>query len=132
MNVFQVTYTGEAFQVSGQSLPCPQPLQARVQLTEGQTVDLGIRPEHIEVAGLINPKGTEDTENTSQLAMEVNVVEPLGRETLVRGCLTESEILLDILAPSDWQGHPGDRIGIQLDLDQLFVFDPTTGDALYP
>jgi multiple sugar transport system ATP-binding protein len=39
---------------------------------------------------------------------------------------------LNVHAPSDWRGHPGDRIRVQLDLDQLFVFDPSSGDTLYP
>jgi multiple sugar transport system ATP-binding protein len=64
--------------------------------------------------------------------MEVHVVEPLGRETLIRGVLADSAVALDVQVSSNWRGHPGDRILIQLDLDQLFVFDPTTGDTLYP
>ena len=129
MNVFRTIYTGEGFQLGGQFLPCPSELQSRLPLVPAQTVDLGIRPEYVE---LTNYKGTEDAHRTGELRMEVSVVEPLGRETLVRGCLPESEVLLDVVAPSDWRGRPGDRIGIQFDLNQLFVFDPTTGDALYP
>ena len=129
MNVFRGTYTGEGFQVGGQFLPCPSELQIRLQLVPGQPVDLGIRPEYVE---LTNYSRQEDAERRGELRMEVRVVEPLGRETLVRGCLPESEVLLDVLASSDWRGCPGDRVGIQFDLDQLFVFDPSTGDALYP
>lgn len=128
MNVFRGTYTGEGFQVGGQFLSCPSELQLKLQLVPGQSVDLGIRPEYVE---LTNHSRQEDIERRGELRMEVRVVEPLGRETLVRGCLPESEVILDVLAPSDWRGCPGDRMGIQFDLDQLFVFDPTTGDALY-
>jgi multiple sugar transport system ATP-binding protein len=129
MNVFPATYKDEMFEIGSQSLPCPQALQTRLQLATGQTVELGIRPEHIKIEGLANP---EDSQKKSQLMMEVNVVEPLGRETLVRGSLLESDILLDVQAPANWRGRPGDRIGIQLDLDELFVFDSTTGNPLYP
>jgi multiple sugar transport system ATP-binding protein len=132
MNVFRATYTGEFFQVSGQSLICPTALQTQLQLAPAQSVDLGIRPEHVEIAGLINPQATENTQKNNQLTIEVNVVEPLGRETLIRGSLPESDVLLNVQAPSDWRGRPGDRIGVQLNLDQLFAFDPTTGNALYP
>ena len=131
MNVFPATYTGEGFQVCDQSLPCPGVLQAKLPLISGQTVELGMRPEHIAIAKLTKDNDTEDSQQMSQLAIEITVVEPLGRETLVRGCLPHSEVLLDILAPSDWRGHLGDRIRIQLDFNQLFVFDPNTGDALY-
>jgi multiple sugar transport system ATP-binding protein len=129
MNVFRGTYTGEGFQVEGQFLPCPTSVQTRLQLVPEQRVDLGIRPEHVE---LTNHTDAEDAQKRGELRMEVSVVEPLGRETLVRGCLLESEVVLDVLAPSDWRGRSGDRMSIQFDLDQLFVFDSTTGDAVYP
>lgn len=138
MNVFPSTYTGECFQVCGQLLSCPPALQTQLQLTEGQTVDLGIRPEHVEITRLIN--SIQDNETNRQLTMEVTVVEPLGREILVRGCLPESEIVLNVHAPSDWRsrsgdkpnGMLGDRISVKLDLERLFVFDSTSGDTLYP
>ncbi len=126
MNVFRATYTGNNFQVSSQSLTCPQALQTKVQLAQGQSIDLGIRPEHIKIAELM------DTQTNNQLRIEVNVVEPLGRETLIRGSLPESDTVLNVQAPSDWRGRPGDRLSVQLDLDQLFVFDPNTGNTLYP
>lgn len=128
MNVFRGIYTGEGFRVEGQFLPCPTNLQTRLQLVLEQPVDLGIRPEHLE---LTNHRDAEDAEKRGVLRMEVSVVEPLGRETLVRGCLLESEVVLDVLAPADWRGRSGDRISIQFDLEQLFVFDPTTGDAVF-
>lgn len=131
MNVFPATYTGEGFQVCDQFLPCPTALQAQLQLTQGQTVDLGMRPEHIAIAGLTKYKDIDGKQKNGQLTIEVNGVEPLGRETLVRGCLPKSEVLLDVLAPSDWRGSLGDRINVQLDFNQLFVFDSNTGDALY-
>ncbi|HEY9669250.1 MAG TPA: ABC transporter ATP-binding protein [Coleofasciculaceae cyanobacterium] len=127
MNVFQATYTGEDFQFNGQSFACPQVFQTQLQLTQGQTVDLGIRPEHIAIV-----RGTQDVGNKGQLTIEVNVVEPLGRETLIRGNLPESQVVLDILASSDWRGRPGERLSVQLNLDHLFVFDTPTGDLLYP
>ncbi len=132
MNVFQATYTSEAFQVCGQSLPYPSALQSQLQLTEGQTVDLGIRPEDLEVVRTSDRADAETPHKLSQLTIEVNVVEPLGREILIRGSLPTSDIFLNLQVPSDWRGRPGDRVGIQLNLDRLFVFDPSTGDARYP
>jgi multiple sugar transport system ATP-binding protein len=131
MNVFPATYIGEVFQVSSQVVRCPVALQTHLELTPTQTIDLGIRPEHIEITELIDREGTEDNKN-NQLILEVSVVEPLGRETLVRSNLIGSDIVLNVQAPANWRGHPGDRISVQLDLDKLFVFDPNTGDVLYP
>ncbi len=132
MNAFQATYTGEDFQVGGQSLPCPKTLQTQLQLTEGETVDLGIRPEHVEIVGASDRVDAENTQKSSHLTVEVNVVEPLGRETLIRTSLPESDIQLNVQIASDWRGHPGDRIGIELNVDRLFVFDLATGETRYP
>ena len=66
------------------------------------------------------------------LVVEVKVVEPLGRETLIRAGLPESGVQVNIRATPDIFPHLGDRLSLELDLDQLFVFDHTTGDSLYP
>lgn len=127
MNVFESTYTGNGFKVSGQSFPCPTAL-AQLQLSEGP-VDLGIRPEHLKIGEFLN---LTDAKKPGELTLEVTVVEPLGREVLIRGKLPESDVGLAVQAPADWRGRPGDRLSIHLDLDHLFVFDPTTGGTLYP
>ncbi len=144
MNILHATYTGEVFQVGDRSLSCPPALQDKLQLRQGQGIELGIRPEHITVKNdKLKIKNLEEkaalsmNEETpplqhSLLMVEVKVVEPLGRETLIRANLPESGVPLNIQAASDWRGHSGDRISVQLDLNQLFVFDPTTGDALFP
>lgn len=127
MNVFSASYMGEAFQVSHQSFACPSEIHQQLSLVQGQSVDLGIRPEHLKIVGSVleNPE-------PGQLMLEVSLVEPLGRETLVRGNLPESDQVLNVQAAANWRGDPGDRVQVQLDLHQLFVFDPTTGNTLYP
>lgn len=127
MNVLPATFTGKGFLVGGQVLPCPTALQNQLQLSEGQKIDLGIRPEHLAIGAVTNDL---------QLMMEVKVVEPLGREILVRGSLPHSDIVLNIIACSDWRGGVGDYINIQIESDssassdRLFVFDPSTGNIL--
>lgn len=123
MNVFSAIFTGEGFLVEGQVFPCPTVLQSQLQLVEGQAVDLGIRPEHFVI---------QESRNDSQLIMEVKVVEPLGREILVRGSLLNSDVVLNVIAGSNWRGGVGDCLNIQQISDRLFVFDPTTGNTLYP
>ena len=71
------------------------------------------------------------------LEVEVRVVEPLGRETLIRAALPmlerdNSVTSIQIQVPANVRLRPGDRISVQLDFNHLFVFDPTTGEALYP
>jgi multiple sugar transport system ATP-binding protein len=114
MNILPAIYTGKGFQVSGQILDCPMELHLR----EGQSVDLGIRPEHISLG--------------EALKVDVKVTEPLGRETLVRVALADSEVMINLISGADARYRPGDRLSIQLDLNRLFIFDSTTGDAVYP
>ena len=64
--------------------------------------------------------------------VEVRVVEPLGRETLIRGGLPGSTVVLNVQVGGDVRLHPGDRLSLQLDLNQLFVFDPNSGDRIFP
>ena len=125
MNILAATYTPEGFAVAGQTIPCPPEIAKRVQPKPGCRFDLGIRPEHIAILG--------DAE-TAHLKAEAIVVEPLGRETLVRveipGSNDEPATLLNLQTTPDLQPHPGDKLWLQLDLDRLFIFDAGTGEVL--
>ena len=68
------------------------------------------------------------------LDVEVKVVEPLGREILIRASLPalSAETTVQLQVPAGVRLRPGDRLTVQLDFDRLFVFDPSTGEALYP
>ena len=122
MNILQATYTGNGFQLGDQFLPLSSTEPDKLQLVEGQSFDLGIRPEHISIVS---------QEEIPHLMVEVKVVEPLGRETLIRAALPQSS-QLNVQVTPDVCPRPGDRIFLQLDLNQLFVFDSTTGNTLYP
>lgn len=142
MNILPATYTNSTFQIGSQSLACPPSIRERLQPRDGQGFDLGIRPEYIEIFGSFSKQ--EDDLNSDlwaleklPLEVEVKVVEPLGRETLIRAGLPMLEgenfpTSIQIQVPANVRLHPGDRISVQLDFNYLFVFDPTTGDALYP
>jgi multiple sugar transport system ATP-binding protein len=126
MNLLHATYDGTHFQVEGQSLPCGDRLRQQINLTTGQRYNLGIRPEHIQIAS---------ESSSGHLIADVSVVEPLGREILIRAVLpvergsapTLNLQMSPILSP-----RSGDRLSLRLDLDQLFVFDPVTGNSLIP
>ncbi|MBW4649894.1 MAG: ABC transporter ATP-binding protein [Kastovskya adunca ATA6-11-RM4] len=128
MNILPATYTNADFHVSGQFLPCPAVLKTSLHPTQEQVFDLGIRPEHLSI---VSSPAEKPQVEMAQLTLEVNVVEPLGRETLIRGNLPDSEVLLNVQAAANWRGRPGDRITVQLNLDELFVFDAATGEVLY-
>jgi multiple sugar transport system ATP-binding protein len=126
MNILPAIYKNHGFDVSGQLLEIPPNILENIQLQPGQSVDLGIRPEHITINSDLT------TDNSAELLVEVRVVEPLGRETLIRATLPDSTALLNVQVGGDVRLRPGDRLSLQLDLHQLFVFDPNTGDRIFP
>ncbi|NMG06412.1 ABC transporter ATP-binding protein [Brasilonema sp. UFV-L1] len=156
MNILPAKFMDHSFDVSGQVLPCPLVIQEKLRPTAGQGFDLGIRPENIYLneSPRRSPKSErrfpslkafQDREHTQQqlgeLLVEVKVVEPLGRETLIRAGLPNSGVILNIQTGADVRLHSsddafvpqrGERLSLELDLDQLFVFDSATGDRLYP
>jgi multiple sugar transport system ATP-binding protein len=125
MNVLSATYTGSSFQIGDQSLPCPLSLQAQLKSAIGQSFSVGIRPEHIEV----EPEA-------GHLNAVVTLVEPLGREVLLRVNLPSenniSEQSLNLQVKPNLAVNVGDRLSLKFDLDYLFVFDTDTGTTLYP
>lgn len=124
MNILAATYDGTAFQIGGQTLPCPESVQAKLQPLQGQRYDLGIRPEHLQISA-----------DTDYLKVEISMIEPLGREVLVRAVLLTASPRSPELAfqcRPDQCPRVGDRLSLALDLKQLFVFDQQTGKTLYP
>lgn len=140
MNIMPVIYTSEQFQIGEQFLPCPQVVKDRIHPVEGR-FDLGIRPEFVyfnepqrrtsDLALGDSPLEREEQEE-SQLVVEVKVVEPLGREVLVRCALLGTGVQMSVLGGADLRLRVGDRLSLSLDLNQLFVFDAATGNTLYP
>ncbi|MBE9094499.1 ABC transporter ATP-binding protein [Tychonema sp. LEGE 07203] len=139
MNILPAIYVNESFQLGNQFLACPPSLQKRLHPKEGQGFDLGIRPENIE---FFTPSAAENDDlkrdlwalEKVPLDVEVKVVEPLGRETLIRASLPllSAETTVQLQVPASVRCRSGDRLTVQLDFDRLFIFDPSTGEALYP
>jgi multiple sugar transport system ATP-binding protein len=125
MNILPVTYDAPGFQIGGQMLPCPEFLQQALKPSYGEGFSLGIRPEHIQIS-----------DDIAHLRVEAEVVEPLGRETLVRAVLlaqnTPVKPFVNLRVEAQKQVSRGDRLSLQSDFSQIFVFDPATGDRLYP
>lgn len=129
MNILPAVYMGDRFGVGEQFLPCPIEVRDKLRLVEGGGLELGIRPEFVLMDE--PQRRRERREGEGGLVVEVRVVEPLGREVLVRAGLVGGGVL-SLLASADVRLRMGDRIWVQFDLNQLFVFDAATGDALYP
>jgi multiple sugar transport system ATP-binding protein len=119
MNILPAKFTGNGFNVSGQVIPLPSGMKA-FNASYSQQLDLGIRPEHMTIAS-----------SSDVLTVDVKVVEPLGRETLIRANLPGTTETISIQAPGNVRPHPGEKLNLNLDLDYLFVFDTATGNKLY-
>ena len=79
--------------------------------TDGRRLTVGIRPEHLrpDPAGLI---------------LQIDLIEPLGSETVVIGRLTNGEMLSVKLAGA---APPGETMRVAIPPEQMHVFDAGTG-----
>ena len=126
MNIVPVTYSNQKLAlVNNQSIKLNSDTLQQLQPTQGQKFDLGIRPEHIT---LCNSR-TEPVKR-DRITLIVKLIEPLGRETLIKASLPESNFCFNLLADAAWQGNKGDRITVKFNRDRLFIFDPNNGSNL--
>ncbi len=141
MNILPAKFQDNAIEVGGQLLEIPANIREELKPQQGQGFDLGIRPEHIYINEPQRSRERREEEvvnsplptpHSSLLEVEVRVVEPLGRETLIRGGLPGlSGVGVNVQGGADVRLRSGDRLTLKLDLNQLFVFDASTGQALF-
>jgi multiple sugar transport system ATP-binding protein len=86
-------------------------LRIRVPINMAAPVQVGIRPEHVS----LGPPGEGVGDAT------VRMVEPLGNEALVH--LEAGEVPIVAKVPGIPGLAPGERVGIQVDLVQVHLFD---------
>lgn len=123
MNIIPATYDGDRLLVfNNQSLPLN--LARQPQLSPGQKFNLGIRPEHIQ----IHPTSAQNDRDC--LVVEVDLVEPLGRETLIKAIVPGSNIRLNLLTDAHCPSREGDRLTVKFDPAHLFVFDVNNGRTI--
>ena len=118
----RVTANGpQATWPGGPSLPVPA--RAAPHVVDGQTVILGVRPEHlIVVDDAVRPPPA------CQAEAAVSVVEPLGSETMILARFGDCE--LTGKGDGSRIPRPGDRLRFGFDLARLHVFDSATTRAL--
>jgi multiple sugar transport system ATP-binding protein len=122
MNLLHAIYENGFFSLNRQMIPCPPHLQKMFNGAQPQAFDLGIRPEHIQ----IDPQGKEGT-----LTVVVEVVEPLGRETLLRTHLAaDPSQSLVLVAESTFLATPQSALRVSFDPDYLVAFDTLTGEVV--
>jgi multiple sugar transport system ATP-binding protein len=88
------------------------PIQTEVAI-EGKKVTLGIRPEHVQLAG---------TESSVRLPAVVNIVENLGSENLLHAEIAENQLLVAKIAggAAPERNH---RLVLFLPAEHLYLFD---------
>ncbi len=127
MNILPAIYMDGKLGIENQFLPISEKIKQQLLPNSGQGFDLGIRPEFIKIAGDRNTQ----TSSIASLKVEIDLIEPLGKETLVRVNLLESNTSINLHAPASWRGKRGDRILVELDDEKLFIFDASTGKTVF-
>ncbi|MEO1671656.1 MAG: ABC transporter ATP-binding protein [Cyanobacteria bacterium J06631_2] len=123
MNIFPATYQEDVVNVFNNQQIKLSPSQ-RQWLSPGQKLDLGIRPEHLQIC----PLSAQNEKNC--LILEAELVEPLGREIMIKATAPGSNIELNLLADAQSPIQQGDRLTVKLDLEHLFIFDLNTGQHI--
>jgi multiple sugar transport system ATP-binding protein len=109
---------------NGSSLPLPRQFQSNV--STGQKVVFGLRPDDLYPTGHgINSGDAADVHGTE---LPVSITEPLGNETLVFAEFDGHDWVSRMLNPKPLR--TGDLIGMSFDLSQAHLFSAETGRTL--
>jgi multiple sugar transport system ATP-binding protein len=104
------------------TLPVPESRAPRYRAFAGRDLVLGLRPEH-----LTEPRRTERAEAT-EFAITVDVVEPLGMETMVFFTVNGQEVCARV-DPAAARG-PGEQMRLAANVEHMHLFDPATDAVL--
>jgi len=114
---------GLAVQLSDRlSLAIPESRVARYRPYTGQELIFGLRPEHI-----IEKRG-EPAPGTSDFTVQLDVVEPMGMETMVYFIIDGLEVCGRVNPAS--AGKAGEMMPLVADLNQMHLIDPRTDVVL--
>jgi multiple sugar transport system ATP-binding protein len=110
---------GQRVRISGTiSLPVPAANAARFASLNGKELLFGIRPEHIT-----EPR-RNDRDQQCEFAATLDVVEPMGMETMVYFTVDGQEICGRV-DPGSAAG-PGEPMRLYADMDRMHLIDPQT------
>lgn len=110
MNILEGVGRASGDSVAVEVLGSSVDLGSGLALDQGQSVLLGVRPEHLSLS---------DTE--SDLKMVLSVAEPTGPETHLYGRIGETEACVISRERRDWT--PGDTFHLKVDKQNAHVFD---------
>ncbi|MGB6732419.1 MAG: TOBE domain-containing protein, partial [Xanthobacteraceae bacterium] len=104
------------------SLPVPPSHSARFRSLTGKELIFGLRPEHIT-----EPR-RNDRDSSCEFSATLDVVEPMGMETMVYFTVDGQEICGRV-DPGSAAG-PGESMRLYADMDRMHLIDPQTGLVL--
>lgn len=93
-----------------------------LQKYDGQTIILGIRPEHLTVS----------VPATKNLPVQVDVVENLGNDSFVSVKLAEVDKFLQVRVPPDRFISISEQLWLSITPDKIHFFDSDTDLAIFP
>jgi multiple sugar transport system ATP-binding protein len=104
------------------SLPVPSARSARYQALNGKELIFGLRPEHIT-----EPRRS-DRDTNCEFSATLDVVEPMGMETMVFFRLDGQEVCSRV-DPGSAVG-PGQPMRLFANMDHMHLIDPQSGEVL--
>ncbi len=106
-------------------LKLPEVWATVLQKYDGQSLILGIRPEHLSLS----------VAASKNLLVQVDLVEALGNETYLSVNPSESDLTatasLQVRIAPDQVARIGEQLWLSLALDKIHFFDPDTGLAIW-
>ncbi|MBT3358161.1 MAG: sn-glycerol-3-phosphate import ATP-binding protein UgpC [Rhodospirillales bacterium] len=86
----------------------------------GQTVTVGVRPEHFELAD----------DGSADARVSVDVIEELGADTIIHGKFGKDDADLTVRLPGYRDAKTGGEIAVRVTPEHIHVFDQDTGKRL--
>ncbi len=118
MNLCDCTWAGGRADLGGVQVAVSPELAARAATTAA--LKFGVRPENIALAAV--------TPEDQAVPAEVQLLEPLGAETLVTLRIGHADMVAR--CPASFRDKPGTAVTVFLRASQLHLFDATSGLAL--
>jgi multiple sugar transport system ATP-binding protein len=124
MNLQTVPLAEGGARLAGTTLPLPAAIGTAARQADLSELVIGIRPEHLHLAG------TGDQAGPGDLAGEVTLVEELGADALLHVRLAESGDLIVARTEGRRTPPPGQQVTFRVQPEDIFAFHPETGARL--